>query len=159
MGTHVTQVGPGSHIGKPTGPDLNSHLVASLGESLTLLDIEISPDSSLKAKDLVHCPDIRELFWRGWRVYSPLFAVLLSATISMTAISAKLPWSNAQAPFGYRRKPVAGDSESLSAWERQDRFFCQRGSVDSVFYAASTVMPSGAKEGSGKSTCDGRCSA
>lgn len=69
MGTHVTEVGPGSLIGKPTGPDLSSHLVASLGESLTVLDMEVWPDSSLKAKDLVHYPDTRELFWRGpgWR--------------------------------------------------------------------------------------------
>ena len=34
-------------------------------------------------------PDIRELFWGGWRVDSPLFAAIRG--IWMTALSAKLP--------------------------------------------------------------------
>ncbi|WP_028962067.1 cupin domain-containing protein [Sulfobacillus thermosulfidooxidans] len=69
MGSHELEVGPGTLIGKPTGPDLTSHLVASLGESIMVLDMEIWPDRELRSKDIIYYPDQRELLWRGegWR--------------------------------------------------------------------------------------------
>ncbi len=69
MGSHEVEVGPGSLIGKPTGPDLTSHLVASLGEGVTVLDIEVWPDREFRTKDIVAYPDQREVLWRGegWR--------------------------------------------------------------------------------------------
>ena len=69
MGSHALEVGPGTLIGKPTGPDLTSHLVTSLGESVTVLDMEIWPDREFRTKDIVYYPDQREVVWRGegWR--------------------------------------------------------------------------------------------
>ncbi|PSR29662.1 MAG: hypothetical protein C7B43_07680 [Sulfobacillus benefaciens] len=69
MGSHELEVGPGTLIGKPTGPDLTSHLVTSLGESVTVLDMEIWPDREFRTKDIVCYPDQREILWRGegWR--------------------------------------------------------------------------------------------
>ncbi len=65
MGSHEVEVGPGTLIGKPTGPDLTSHLVTSLGESVTVLDMEIWPDREFRSKDIVYYPDQREVLWRG----------------------------------------------------------------------------------------------
>lgn len=69
MGSHEIEVGPGTLIGKPTGPDLTSHLVTSLGESVTVLDMEIWPDREFRTKDIVFYPDQQEVLWRGegWR--------------------------------------------------------------------------------------------
>lgn len=73
MESQEREVGPGSLIGKPTGPDLTSHIVASFGETLTILDMEIWPDSRLNAKDVVRYPDFGEIFWRGpgWGALTP----------------------------------------------------------------------------------------
>lgn len=65
MGDKHQTVGPGTLIAKPTGPDLTSHIVADREESVTILDMEIWPDTSLATKDLVHYPDFHELLWRG----------------------------------------------------------------------------------------------
>lgn len=65
MGTHAVPVGPGLLIGKPTGPDLTSHLVADTEEVLTILDIEVWPDASLSTKDVVSYPDFNEILFRG----------------------------------------------------------------------------------------------
>lgn len=65
MGIHDRVVGPHQMIGKPTGPDLTSHLVADQGEVLTVLDIEIWPDASLRTKDVVSYPDFNEILYRG----------------------------------------------------------------------------------------------
>lgn len=69
MGSHELEVGPGTLVGKPTGPDLTSHLVTLLGTSVTVLDIEIWPDREFRTKDIVYYPDQREVLWRGegWR--------------------------------------------------------------------------------------------
>ncbi len=65
MGAHDRVVGPHQMIGKPTGPDLTSHLVADQGEVLTVLDIEVWPDASLRSKDVVSYPDFNEILYRG----------------------------------------------------------------------------------------------
>lgn len=73
MGGHAIAVGPQQLIGKPTGPDLTSHLVADQGDVLTVLDMEVWPDATLSAKDVVSYPDFNELFYRGlgWGAIAP----------------------------------------------------------------------------------------
>ena len=45
VGGHIVPVGPGQLIGKPTGPNLAASLVADQGEAMTVLDIEVWPDT------------------------------------------------------------------------------------------------------------------
>lgn len=73
MGAHAIAVGPQQLIGKPIGPDLTSHLVADQGDVLTVLDMEVWPDATLSAKDVVSYPDFNELFYRGsgWGAIAP----------------------------------------------------------------------------------------
>lgn len=74
MGDKEIILKPGDFIAKPTGPDLTSHIWANKEQSVKILDMEIWPDSSLSAKDLVSYPDHRELFLRGqgWGAILPL---------------------------------------------------------------------------------------
>jgi uncharacterized cupin superfamily protein len=65
FGAHDLPVGAGDLIGKPTGPDLSSHIMANLGQPITVLDMEVWPDARLDAKDVVHYPDFGELYFRG----------------------------------------------------------------------------------------------
>lgn len=65
MGGHRVPVETGSLVGKPTGPDLTSQIVADRGEPVTILDMEIWPEAGHRAKDLVHYPDFAEVFLRG----------------------------------------------------------------------------------------------
>lgn len=73
MGSHQIRVGSGALIGKPTGPDLTSHILADLGESMTILDIEVWPEPGYQAKDVVHYPDFGEvvLWGGGWSAIAP----------------------------------------------------------------------------------------
>lgn len=65
IGTKSIHIEPGTLIGKPTGPDLVSQLLADRGEEIEVLDMEIWPDSYYTAKDLVSYPEHGELFMRG----------------------------------------------------------------------------------------------
>lgn len=65
MGAHSVLVETGSLIGKPSGPDLPSHILADQGEPVRVLDIEVWSDSRLCDKDVVHFPDFQELLFRG----------------------------------------------------------------------------------------------
>jgi uncharacterized cupin superfamily protein len=67
MASHQRTVLAGDLIAKPVGPDLTSHLVADLGEPVTILDMEVWPDPGLgvTTKDLVHYPDFGEVLLRG----------------------------------------------------------------------------------------------
>jgi uncharacterized cupin superfamily protein len=73
LGARSIQVDPGTLIGKPTGPDLSSQLIADLGEEIEVLDMEIWPDRYYNAKDLVLYPEHGELLMRGtgWRSITP----------------------------------------------------------------------------------------
>jgi uncharacterized cupin superfamily protein len=55
----------GDLIGKPTGPDDASQLIADRGETLRILDMEVWHDRPYNSKDLVHTPDFNEIFMRG----------------------------------------------------------------------------------------------
>jgi uncharacterized cupin superfamily protein len=65
MGRHSIPVQAGDLIGKPTGPDLTSQIVADRGERIVVLDMEAWPDASLRGKDVVHYPDFAEVYIRG----------------------------------------------------------------------------------------------
>jgi uncharacterized cupin superfamily protein len=78
-----TEVKQGDIIGKPTGPDATSHLLANRGERLRILDMELWPQrfstTSTTSKDLVFYPDLKQIMMRGpgW-----------SATIPQEALAA-----------------------------------------------------------------------
>jgi uncharacterized cupin superfamily protein len=55
----------GDLIGKPTGPDAASQLIADRGEPLRILDMEIWHERAQLSKDLVRNPDFNEIFIRG----------------------------------------------------------------------------------------------
>lgn len=77
------EVKQGDIIGKPTGPDATSHILANRGEKLRILDMELWRErfssTSTTSKDLVFYPDLKEILMRGpgW-----------SATISQEALVA-----------------------------------------------------------------------
>ena len=73
IGTKSIQVDPGTLIGKPTGPDLSSQLIADRGEEIEVLDMEIWPDRYNNTKDLILYPEHGELLMRGtgWRSVMP----------------------------------------------------------------------------------------
>jgi uncharacterized cupin superfamily protein len=77
------EVKQGDIIGKPTGPDATTHLLANRGEKLRILDMELWRErfssTSTTSKDLVFYPDLKELLMRGpgW-----------SATIPQEALAA-----------------------------------------------------------------------
>lgn len=72
-GGHSAEISEGDLISKPLGPDVPSQLLADRGEPLRILDIEIWPDRSREAKDVVHYPDHGELdlFGPGWNIMIP----------------------------------------------------------------------------------------
>jgi uncharacterized cupin superfamily protein len=75
----------GDLIGKPTGPDAASHLLADRGVPLRILDMELWHErfssTSTTAKDLVVNPDFDELMIRGpgWSGFVPRASVLAAA--------------------------------------------------------------------------------
>jgi len=73
-------VNRGDLIGKPTGPDAASQLIADRGEALRILDIEVWHDRPYNSKDLVLTPDFNEIFMRGpgWGALVPADALLSS---------------------------------------------------------------------------------
>jgi uncharacterized cupin superfamily protein len=79
MGDHTVPIGPGHLIGKPTGPNLASSLVADQEEALTVLDIEVWPDASRTdgTNDACAYPDHRELYLSGpgWGAMVPMDAL------------------------------------------------------------------------------------
>jgi len=68
----------GDLIGKPTGPDDASQLIADQGEALRILDMEVWHDRPDNSKDLIHNPDFNEIFMRGrgWGALVPADALL-----------------------------------------------------------------------------------
>ncbi|MBO0887595.1 cupin domain-containing protein, partial [Candidatus Bathyarchaeota archaeon] len=73
-----TLVKPGDLIGKPTGPDAASQLIADRGELLRILDMEVWHDRAYFSKDVVWNPDFGEILLRGpgLRVLFPAEALL-----------------------------------------------------------------------------------
>jgi uncharacterized cupin superfamily protein len=68
----------GDLIGKPTGPDATSQLIADRGEAIRLLDMEVWHAQPYNSKDLVLNPDFNEMFMRGpgWGALFPFEALL-----------------------------------------------------------------------------------
>ncbi len=62
---HTLEVGKGTIISKPSGPDASSQLLADMGEELVILDIEIWPEPMRDTKDLILYPDHKEFLLRG----------------------------------------------------------------------------------------------
>jgi uncharacterized cupin superfamily protein len=83
MGTHAVEVETGCLVGKPVGPDLTSHFVADRGENLRILDIEVWPDPTHRAKEIVHYPDFGEVYLRGpgWNLAVPEDALTTAAEL------------------------------------------------------------------------------
>jgi len=67
----------GDLIGKPTGPDGASQLIADLGDPLRILDMEVWHDRPDNSKDVIHNPDFNEIFMRGrgWGALVPADAL------------------------------------------------------------------------------------
>lgn len=67
MLSHSVAVGPGMLIAKPTGSDLTSQLVADQGEALSVLDMELWPDSRMEmgTREVVEYSDHEELIMIG----------------------------------------------------------------------------------------------
>lgn len=72
-GGHIADIKEGDLISKPLGPDVPSQLLADKGVPIKILDIEIWPDSTRQAKDVVHYPDHGELdlLGPGWHIMIP----------------------------------------------------------------------------------------
>ena len=70
----------GDLIGKPTGPDATSQIIADRGETLRILDMEVWHDRPYFSKDLVLNPDFNEIMMRGpgWGALVPADALIAS---------------------------------------------------------------------------------
>lgn len=67
MGQHNQPVSPGTFIAKPSGPDLDSHIVADHDEPVTILDMEVHPDTRLYwgGRDVMAYTDHQEIVFSG----------------------------------------------------------------------------------------------
>jgi uncharacterized cupin superfamily protein len=75
-----TIVTKGDLIGKPTGPDATSQIIADKGEPLRILDMEVWQGRPYVSKDLVLNPDFNEIIMRGpgWGALFPADALMTS---------------------------------------------------------------------------------
>lgn len=65
IGSRSVPIEPGALIGKPTGPDLSSQIIANRNEEIEVLDMEIWPHRYYNEKDVILYPEHGELFMRG----------------------------------------------------------------------------------------------
>jgi uncharacterized cupin superfamily protein len=74
------QVKKGDLVGKPTGPDATSQLIADKGEALRILDMEVWHDRPYYSKDLMLHTDFNELIMRGpgWGAIVPRESMITS---------------------------------------------------------------------------------
>jgi len=74
------QVKKGDLVGKPTGPDATSQLIADKGEALRILDMEVWHDRPYYSKDLMLHTDFNELVMRGpgWGAIVPRESTITS---------------------------------------------------------------------------------
>lgn len=70
----------GDLIGKPTGPDATSQLIADRGEALRILDMEVWHERPYYSKDMILNPDFNEIIMRGpgWGALFPAEALATS---------------------------------------------------------------------------------
>ncbi|MFZ0892581.1 MAG: cupin domain-containing protein [Thermoplasmata archaeon] len=87
----------GDIIGKPTGPDAATHLLANRGERLRILDMEIWHErftgTPTTAKDIIYWPDTAEVYMRG-----PGWGALIPRDAMVSTTDLETHWSEA-----YRR--------------------------------------------------------
>jgi uncharacterized cupin superfamily protein len=74
------QVKRGDLVGKPTGPDATSQLIADKGDALRILDMEVWHDRPYYSKDLMLHTDFNELIMRGpgWGAIVPRESMITS---------------------------------------------------------------------------------
>jgi len=74
------EVKRGDLIGKPTGPDATSQLIADRGEKMRILDMEVWHQRPYYSKDLILNPDFGELIMRGpgWGAIVPQESLITS---------------------------------------------------------------------------------
>ena len=74
------EVKRGDLIGKPTGPDATSQLIADRGEKMRILDMEVWHQRPYYSKDLILNPDFGELIMRGpgWGAIVPQESLMTS---------------------------------------------------------------------------------
>ena len=65
IGSRSIPIEEGTLVGKPTGPDLTSQIIADRNDEVEVLDMEVWPDRYYNAKDAVLYPEHGELFMRG----------------------------------------------------------------------------------------------
>ena len=70
----------GDLVGKPTGPDATSQLIADKGGPLRILDMEVWHDRPYYSKDLLLNPDFNEIIMRGpgWGAIVPHESLMTS---------------------------------------------------------------------------------
>jgi uncharacterized cupin superfamily protein len=75
-----TLVKKGDLIGKPTGPDATSQLVADRGSKLRILDMEVWHQRPYYSKDVILNPDFDEIIMRGpgWGAIVPRESLITS---------------------------------------------------------------------------------
>ncbi|MDG6901083.1 MAG: cupin domain-containing protein [Nitrososphaerota archaeon] len=74
------EVKRGDLVGKPTGPDATSMLIADRGERLRILDMEVWHQRPYYSKDVVLNPDFNEIVMRGpgWGAIVPRDSLITS---------------------------------------------------------------------------------
>ncbi len=72
------EIGEGTLVGKPRGPDLETSILADLGEPVELLDMEVWPDEHYKEKDVIAYSEHNEIYFRGegWSGIVPLESMI-----------------------------------------------------------------------------------
>ncbi len=106
-----TLVTKGDLIGKPTGPDATSQLIADKGEPIRLLDMEVWHNRPYASKDLVFNPDFNEIMMRG-----PGWGALFPADALMTSVDFRDHYDE-----GYKRTKDGGWIPSKARGHRKVR--------------------------------------
>ncbi|MDE1852420.1 MAG: cupin domain-containing protein [Thaumarchaeota archaeon] len=88
----------GDFVGKPTGPDATSQLVADRGEALRILDMEVWHDRPYYSKDILLNPDFGEIIMRG-----PGWGAIIPEESSITSDDFRKHYGE-----GYRRTKDGG---------------------------------------------------
>ena len=71
-------VKPGDLVGKPTGPEAATQLIADKGERLRILDMEVWHQQAQYSKDVIVDPDFKEMLLsgEGWATIIPEDALI-----------------------------------------------------------------------------------
>jgi uncharacterized cupin superfamily protein len=80
----MIEIKSGDLIGKVRGPDNSTQILADLGETVTVLDMEIRPDQRYNEKDVVAYPDHKEIYLsgQGWSSILPTESIVSGKDIA-----------------------------------------------------------------------------